>query len=102
MKGEIRPLRKLAVPFLCVFLVVFGSLLPQRALAADQIQLIRDAARGPGVGHDQDEGLGHGEPSWRRDLGCTGKRARAGSVADRCYDRPDFGRYVERSDDSVR
>ena len=41
-KGEKRPLRKPPIPLLCVLLLLFGPLLPQRAAAAP-LQLIRDA-----------------------------------------------------------
>lgn len=42
LKGEKGPLRKPPIPLLCVLLLLFGPLLPQRA-AAEQLQLIRDA-----------------------------------------------------------
>jgi predicted Zn-dependent protease len=42
MKGEIKLLRKLTIPYLCIFLLLLGPLLPQRAVA-QQLQLIRDA-----------------------------------------------------------
>jgi predicted Zn-dependent protease len=42
MKGENRLLRKPPIPYFCIFLLLLGSLLPQRA-AAQQLQLIRDA-----------------------------------------------------------
>lgn len=41
-KGERRPLRKAPIPLFCVFLLLFGPLLPQRA-AAEPLRLIRDA-----------------------------------------------------------